>query len=69
MTGYEREEFTTRIEIETNRDIEFMVITRKLNRLYAAQMDGDDTVRTRQRVAALEALCAALQGFPEAMAQ
>jgi hypothetical protein len=51
------------------RAIEFRVITLKLDALYRRQAFGDDTVRTRQRVAALEALQQAFMGRPEALTQ
>ncbi|MFZ4142624.1 hypothetical protein ACOZDZ_18010 [Streptomyces griseoincarnatus] len=50
------------------RQAEWRRLTRKLDSLYAAQAAGDDSVRTRQRIAALEAIQMALCGSPEAMA-
>jgi hypothetical protein len=47
------------------RVAEWRRITRRLDALYAAQAAGDETVLTRQRIARLEALQAALCGFPE----
>ncbi|MFD4952154.1 hypothetical protein [Streptomyces sp. NPDC058451] len=43
-------------------------MTARLEALYEAQYRGDRTLLTGQRVARLEGLLAALQGYPEAMA-
>lgn len=48
-------------------DIEYRRITRKLDTLYAAQMDGDNSLYTRQRIRRGEALQAVLMGSPEAL--
>lgn len=50
-------------------ELEWQRVARKLEALYAAQKAGDATQYTRQRVARLEALTAALQGFSGALSQ
>lgn len=50
------------------REAEWHQIDRQLTALYRAVRAGDDSVRTQQRVTRLEALQAALCGFPEALA-
>ncbi|WP_158686600.1 hypothetical protein [Streptomyces griseoflavus] len=50
------------------RELEWRQITRRLDALYAAQAVGDDSTYTQQRIARLEALQAALCGFPEQLA-
>ncbi|MEW2321675.1 hypothetical protein AB0926_11295 [Streptomyces griseoincarnatus] len=46
---------------------EIRYTTFRLDVLYRRQHKGDRTVLTRQRVERLEALLAALQGFPDAL--
>ncbi|MFB8417300.1 hypothetical protein ACFC63_17510 [Streptomyces albidoflavus] len=46
---------------------EVLHLTFRLDHLYRQQHQGDRTEPTRQRVARLEALLAALQGHPEAL--
>jgi hypothetical protein len=65
-----RDEFLSKCEAdsaELERQMEWKRIARRLDALYAAQRDGDTTVYTRQRIGRLEALQAALCGFPEAL--
>lgn len=50
------------------REIEWRRITRQLESLYVAVRAGDGSAYTRQRIGRLEALQAALQGFPAALA-
>jgi hypothetical protein len=50
------------------RELEWRRTTRRLEALYAAQRAGDGSTYTRQRVSRLEAVQAALQGFPGALA-
>jgi len=50
------------------RQLEWQRLSRKLDTLYAAAVAGDDSVLTRQRIARLEALQAALLGHPTALA-
>lgn len=51
------------------RAAEWRRIAGKLEAAYAAVMAGDDSPHTRERIGRLEALQAALQGFPDALAQ
>ncbi|MFE7626323.1 hypothetical protein P8A18_15970 [Streptomyces castrisilvae] len=46
---------------------EVLYLTARLEEAYEAQYMGDETFLTRQRIARLEGLLAALQGFPEVM--
>jgi hypothetical protein len=65
-----RDEFLSKCEAdsaELERQMEWKRIARRLDALYAAQRAGDATVYTRQRIGRLEALQAALCGFPEAL--
>ncbi|WP_404784194.1 hypothetical protein [Streptomyces pristinaespiralis] len=48
-------------------ELEWQRVTRKLEALYATQKAGDSSAYTRQRVQRLEALQAALQGFPDSL--
>lgn len=50
------------------REVEWKRITRTLEGLYGAVRAGDGSTITRERIGRLEALLAALQGFPEALA-
>ncbi|MEV5190703.1 hypothetical protein [Streptomyces werraensis] len=50
------------------RQLEWVHLAERLERAYAAQAAGDDSVLTRQRIRRLEALQMALCGSPEAMA-
>lgn len=66
-----RAEFEAQCEAEEAaflRELEWRQITRKLEALYGAVRAGEGTEYTRQRIRRLEALQAALQGFPEALA-
>jgi hypothetical protein len=65
-----RDEFLRKCEAddaEFERQAEWKRIARRLDALYASQAAGDTTVYARQRVGRLEALQAALCGFPEAL--
>ncbi|MEU5578114.1 hypothetical protein ABZ791_09040 [Streptomyces huasconensis] len=55
-------------EAARERAAEVRALTHRLESLYALQYAGDRTTRLAARVARLEALLAALQGFPDAMA-
>ncbi|MBT2440319.1 hypothetical protein J7E93_09395 [Streptomyces sp. ISL-36] len=66
-----REEWTAVQEAEEAawfRELEWRRTARRLEALYAAQTAGDGSAYTRQRVERLEAVQAALQGFPAALA-
>ncbi|MFE9136200.1 hypothetical protein [Streptomyces sp. NPDC007355] len=66
-----REERVAALEAEEAawfRELEWQRIARRLEALYAAQRAGDGSAYTRQRVTRLEAVQAALQGFPGALA-
>lgn len=65
-----RTEFEAQCEAEEAaflRELEWRHITRQLEALYDAVRAGEGTEYTRQRIRRLEALQAALQGFPEAL--
>ncbi|WP_328920268.1 hypothetical protein OG911_16590 [Streptomyces sp. NBC_00208] len=47
--------------------IEWRRIARRLDALYAAQVAGDTSIYTRQRIGRLEALQACLLGTPSAL--
>ncbi|MFD4648472.1 hypothetical protein [Streptomyces sp. NPDC058441] len=47
--------------------MEYRRIARRLDDLYAAQLGGDSSVYTRQRIGRLEALQQALMGCPGAL--
>jgi hypothetical protein len=71
MTGAERAQWQAEQDAEDaawERQLEWRQITRKLEALYGAVRAGDGSAYTRQRIGRLEALQAALQGFPEALA-
>ncbi|GLV74975.1 hypothetical protein Shyhy02_29750 [Streptomyces hygroscopicus subsp. hygroscopicus] len=66
-----RDQYAAQCEAEEaacERELEWRHITRQLEALYGAVRAGDGSVYTRQRIGRLEALQAALQGFPEALA-
>ncbi|OKK02736.1 hypothetical protein AMK26_24440 [Streptomyces sp. CB03234] len=66
-----RAEFEAQCEAEEAaflRELEWRHITRQLEALYGAVRAGNGTEHIRQRIRRLEALQAALQGFPEALA-
>ncbi|KMS91731.1 hypothetical protein ACZ91_08810 [Streptomyces regensis] len=66
-----RAEFEAQCEAEEAaflRELEWRHITRQLEALYGAVRAGEGSEYTRQRIRRLEALQAALQGFPEALA-
>jgi hypothetical protein len=68
MTRTEYEAQCEAEEAAWERELEWRHITRQLEALYGAVRAGDDSAYTRQRIGRLEALQAALQGFPEALA-
>ena len=71
MTSAERAKWEAEQEAQEAawfRQVEWQRITRQLEALYGAVRAGDGSVYTRQRIRRLEALQAALQGFPEALA-
>ncbi|MGW6791782.1 hypothetical protein [Streptomyces chartreusis] len=51
-----------------NREVEYLTISRRLDRLYAARSAGDTTVYLAQRIDRTERLMQALMGFPEQLA-
>lgn len=51
------------------RMTEVVFIERQLDELYDVLRRGEGTVLQRARVKRLEALCSALQGFPEALSK
>jgi hypothetical protein len=55
-------------EIAWHTESEWRHIAGKLEALYARVSAGDDSVHTRERIGRLEAMQAALQGFPGALA-
>lgn len=55
-------------EIAWHTESEWRRIAGKLESLYARVSAGDDSVHTRERIGRLEAMQAALQGFPGALA-
>ncbi|MFD4633346.1 hypothetical protein ACFVYR_34990 [Streptomyces sp. NPDC058284] len=66
-----REEFQAQCDAEEatfSLEAEVRQISRNLDRLYRAMAAGDTSQYTRQRIRRTEALLAALQGFPAAMA-
>ncbi|MEU0249276.1 hypothetical protein ABZ192_34140 [Streptomyces sp. NPDC006235] len=50
------------------RELEWRQTSRRLDALYDAQTAGDRSTYTQQRIARLEAVQAALCGFPEQLA-
>ncbi|WP_406717907.1 hypothetical protein OHA53_19665 [Streptomyces althioticus] len=68
MTSEERRAKLAADEAELCRLAEWRLIARRLDALYAAQIAGDDSILTRQRIQRMEALQMALMGHPEAMA-
>ena len=63
-----RDEFLAKCDAdsaELERQMEWKAIARRLDALYGRQHAGDDSVYLRQRIGRLEALQAALCGFPE----
>ncbi|MGV2916367.1 hypothetical protein [Streptomyces alfalfae] len=71
MTSTERAQWQAEQDAKEaawERELEWRQITRKLEALYGAVRAGEGTEYSRQRIRRLEALQAALQGFPEALA-
>ncbi|MGQ4468924.1 hypothetical protein ACN6K6_007466 [Streptomyces violaceoruber] len=64
MTNEERDA----IDRAWDREYEWRWTAARLEKLYAAQLAGDDSVYTRERAQRLEAVLAAMQGHPAALA-
>ncbi|MFH9432340.1 hypothetical protein [Streptomyces sp. NPDC017230] len=56
-------------DIAWNREYEWRYTVHRLEKLYSAQQAGEANPYTRERVARLEAVLAAMQGHPGALAQ
>ncbi|MFE0789147.1 hypothetical protein ACFW4T_28570 [Streptomyces mutabilis] len=64
MTNEERDA----VDIAWDFEYEWRYTLHRLERLYSAQRAGDDSVYTRERAQRLEAVLAAMQGHPSALA-
>ncbi|MEJ1200175.1 MULTISPECIES: hypothetical protein [unclassified Streptomyces] len=55
-------------DIAWNREYEWRYTSHRLEKLYSAMRAGDTSTYTSERVARLEAVLAAMQGHPSALA-
>ncbi|GGX12643.1 hypothetical protein [Streptomyces chartreusis] len=62
-----REEFDAR-NAAWDQEYEYLTVSRRLDRLYAARSAGDTTVYLAQRIDRTERLLQAMLGFPEQLA-